>query len=365
MKQGSEDRGHASPSEFSFSNTSRESMSRQQPPVHLQQSAARARSGTPIRTQSKFREDLPGLPISPPDSRVQSPEVSLPASHAIAIRRGHQHPQRLAVGTTSPATPNPFKDHMTNGRTDSPVSPDGRESVAIMSQSLASVDSEGSWLSGKPVKRSSNQSQLRSSSGSPGKRLDSDASYEELGMPDDVHSHGLTLDRGNRSVTAAAESSNRKVSDISAITPITPDTESDDEQPVHSEPSPDQTVVREGLQRQPTVISRDARIVSGEGLAAEYILGGDYETPPDGTPNDESPFYEEQRARASSVEYGQLAHARHVSAGSAKLLDIPASKSNRHSMGSTYTPSASPGFKLNSSPYFVTEFPVDESTRAT
>ncbi|KAK5014662.1 hypothetical protein LTR39_003028 [Cryomyces antarcticus] len=333
MKQGSEDRGHASPSEFSFSNTSRESMSRQQPPVHLQQSAARARSGTPIRTQSKFREDLPGLPISPPDSRVQSPEVSLPASHAIAIRRGHQHPQRLAVETTSPATPNPFQDHMTNGRTDSPVSPDGRESVAIMSQSLASVDSEGSWLSGKPVKRSSNQSQLRSSSGSPGKRLDSDASYEELGMPDDVHSHGLTLDRGNRSVTAAAESSNRKASDISAITPITPDTESDDEQPVHSEPSPDQTVVREGLQRQPTVISRDARIVSGEGLAAEYILGGDYETPPDGTPNDESPFYEEQRARASSVEYGQLAHARHVSAGSAKLLDIPASKSNRHSMG--------------------------------
>ncbi|TKA42745.1 hypothetical protein B0A49_14050 [Cryomyces minteri] len=234
-----------------------------------------------------------------------------------------------------------------------------------MSQSLASVDSEGSWLSGKPVKRHSNQSQLRSSSGSPGKRPDFNASYEELGMPDDVHSHGLTLDRGTRSVTAAAKSSNRKASDISAITPITPDTESDDEHLVHSEPSPDQTVVREGLQRQPTVISRDARIISGDGLAAEYMLGGDYETPPDGTPNDESPFYEEQRARASSVEYGQLAHARHVSVGSAKLLDIPASKSNRHSMGSTYTPSASPGFKSNSSPYFVTELPVDESTQAT
>ncbi|KAL8642060.1 MAG: hypothetical protein Q9226_008550, partial [Calogaya cf. arnoldii] len=72
-KRASTDRGRATPSEFS--NTSRESFARQMPPSAFAR-IPRARSGTPIRTQSRFKEDLPELPLSPPDSRMQSPEVA-------------------------------------------------------------------------------------------------------------------------------------------------------------------------------------------------------------------------------------------------------------------------------------------------
>ncbi len=53
-----------------FSNTSRESFARQPPPVAFQRNV-RTKSGAPVRTQSKFREDLPELPLSPP--RLPSP----------------------------------------------------------------------------------------------------------------------------------------------------------------------------------------------------------------------------------------------------------------------------------------------------
>ncbi|KAH8163652.1 hypothetical protein CIB48_g4579 [Xylaria polymorpha] len=60
----------------SFSNTSRDSMLGSQPTPPTNYIAPRKpSSGVPKRTMSRFREDLPELPISPPDSRMASPEA--------------------------------------------------------------------------------------------------------------------------------------------------------------------------------------------------------------------------------------------------------------------------------------------------
>ncbi|KAB8342833.1 hypothetical protein FH972_022431 [Carpinus fangiana] len=127
-KRGSQDFGKPVGEEAhgSFSNTSRESMSRQQLPPHLreQPSLTGALSGNvPQRTKSKFREDLPESPSAAPG---EHPSEALPVDAAARAREA-----QVAVGGASAAGP--------------------------LSGSLASVGSEGSWLSGSkpPRKRES------------------------------------------------------------------------------------------------------------------------------------------------------------------------------------------------------------------
>ena len=86
------------------------------------------------------------------------------------------------------------------------------------------------------------------------------------------------------------------------------------------------------VRRQPTLVVRDPRVKSREGLLAEYATGA--ETPeaqePD-SPHSPTSVYEDQfdlespaethLQSARSVNYGKN-HARQWSAGSAKLLDI-------------------------------------------
>lgn len=128
------------PVQSSFSNTSRESMSRQLPPAHLRErpSVPRIRSGVPQRTMSKFREDLPELPaFLPEEGATQSPD-----SYAPTARQLEKMPESGAAAAAAAAE---------DTATESP-------SVALLSQSMASVDSEASWLSGRPPKRTSLQS---------------------------------------------------------------------------------------------------------------------------------------------------------------------------------------------------------------
>ena len=108
-KRSSQEPGRATPSDASFSdasfsNISRESMSRQPLPAHLVAPSAPIQikrpsrdASVPRRTMSKFREDLPEFPISPPDSRVASPEV--PSTSAIAARCRNQNPENIRVGS--------------------------------------------------------------------------------------------------------------------------------------------------------------------------------------------------------------------------------------------------------------------------
>ncbi|KAF9694609.1 hypothetical protein EKO04_007377 [Ascochyta lentis] len=325
-KRSSQEPGRATPSEASFSNTSRESMSRQPLPAHLVATVPTAPiqikrpSSVPRRTMSKFREDLPEFPISPPDSRVASPEV--PSTSAIAARRRTHNPADLRIGSVGLTT---------NARSDSPVSP-GLPLGNKLSQSLASVDSEGSWLSGKPVNRISNKSMMRSSVSSSAiqQNPDFNNSFEELGMADDEYFKRLTpqpdeLRRSNLS----SDLMGRKASSTAMAT-LDAAAESDEE----DEPTPparrseDSEYVKDGVARQPTVVHRNVRVKSAEGLLT--MFDADAPSPEESrktldmepeSPQSDDSGEQATVQRAKSVDFGKH-HVRHLSAGSAKLLDI-------------------------------------------
>lgn len=146
----------------SFANTSREEMGAAQAqarstadspvPSFTGNYLSKPASGPPKRMRSRFREDLPELPISPPESRVQSPDADASLPSVAEYRSPSAEPN------TNPPTL----------RDDTPTS--GHRSISIdipqahvsrdkmygshsaepqLSMSLASVDSEGSWLSGR------------------------------------------------------------------------------------------------------------------------------------------------------------------------------------------------------------------------
>ncbi len=343
-KRSSTDRGRTTPE---FSNTSRESFSRQQPPPSAPpRSFRRSGSGAPQRTRSKFREDLPELPISPPDSRVQSPDL-VESHHATTVPRSDsaepiQSAAPLAEGkslATSSSIPTLDRSasrqdgQLSQQRSmDFPLS-DAPATAPGLSQSLASVDSEASWLSGKPAKRSSlptghplrqSQSSLNQTFAAAGAAEPTDE-REENDVADDEYFHRLT----------PAPEESRRISDTSAMrkassTVINLGGE--------GEPSPEPELPllpdREGetwhgsVGRQATIVRQTSRAKSKEGLLNQFIaddpdlssgdeeeaLSPDFETPAEEFKN--SPIL-----RARSVEYGK-GHARHISAGSARLLDI-------------------------------------------
>ncbi|KAH6410178.1 hypothetical protein HBI14_152290 [Parastagonospora nodorum] len=335
-KRSSQEPGRTTPSEISFSNTSRESMARQPIPAHLIGTAPptapiqiKRPSSVPRRTMSRFREDLPEFPISPPDSRVESPDV--PYASAIAARRRSPMPSDLRVESLNSM----------GGRSDSPVSPNA-PTTNIMSQSLASVDSEASWLSGKPPKRASTQSQLRSGIVSPPVQTNEafNASYEELGMADDEYFRRLSPQPDER----RNDTLGRKPS--SALMALDAALDVEEEQDPFVDPkelaSEDEEHVRTVPGRQPTIIHRQPRVKSTEGLlsfytndksAAEESAKEQFAEPltPD---SPDSPSFETEPMmvqRARSVDLGKH-HVRHLSAGSARLLDI--SKQKRSSINS-------------------------------
>nr|POE71998.1 hypothetical protein CFP56_11874 [Quercus suber] len=309
-----------SPSEASFSNTSRESMRNQPLPPHLVGNVAnkRSSSGTPVRTMSRFREDLPELPISPPESRTQSPDVTTMAAAVAAARRAKRAPIEVAEDDTA--------DAPDAARSDTPVSP--MRPRGLVSTSMASINSEGSWLAGGSGKRQSVQSGLSRSIGSlRQRRPEFTASYEELGGDKDAE----YVQR------MSAGSMNRQLSS-SAV----PRTLPNEENPIMEEAEANQSdpmTVHQSVRRKPTLVHRDVRVKSREGLLTEYdsaeALDSRQGTP--SLPQDEfqdapeSPMdfpmetAEVQVHSARSVNYGK-GHARQVSAGSAKLLDMPATK---------------------------------------
>ena len=335
----------------SFSNTSRDSTSTptSQAPASSFTHAPRSSvsSSAPKRTMSRFREDLPELPLSPPDSRVQSPEADV----VPPIRTGY--PDKKGGGRGS--VENPFLDTSirrhdtpTSGyrsleqasrlRNETPTS-DHRSDVpspepsAIMSQSLASIDSEGSWLSGRPragSKRSSAQQashQARDSTSSLQKRYkEYSESTEELGIAEDEYFSRLT---------PGPEDGFGKLSKRRASGNPMP---SSDEEDGDSVASPGSSTKWGAVGKQPTVVHHEPRAKSREGLlndfqndspreppgetSQELIDRNSYEFDGKNKPLPEDPGIE----RASSVNLGK-GHARHISAGSARLLELKSRKS--------------------------------------
>jgi hypothetical protein len=346
-KRSSIDRGRETPSEFS--NTSRESFSRQQPPpVVPPRSFRRSGSGptvTPHRTRSKFREDLPELPLSPPDSRLQSPEPApdskiqsseiTPAQHATTVAQSdsnepNQSPIHPADGrslATSPSLPTLDRSRQ-DGQLSQQRSLDlGSADVPppILPQSLASVDSEGSWLSGKPVKRSSGPMShpLRQSQSSLGQHFATASSEtDENDVAEDEYFNRLTPapEEIRRSSPASAM---RKAS--STVIDLAGDGERSREPEVPPLPDRAEETWHGSVGRQATIVRQTSRAQSNEGLLNEYLA--DEPSSPEGeaSPTDFEPPADEYQAapvmRARSIDYGK-GHIRHISAGSARLLDI-------------------------------------------
>ncbi|KXT13853.1 hypothetical protein AC579_6894 [Pseudocercospora musae] len=300
------------PAQSSFSNTSRESMRNQPLPAHLvgtdlpRPGAYRSRSGTPVRTQSKFREDLPGMPISPPDSRTQSPDVA--TSLAAATFRGPTKAVPLDI---------PLKkqrdaegDFAMGNRNDTPVSQNLR-SRHQMSGSLASIDSEGSWLASGSLKRQSHHSALSKSFAK--KNAEFTASYEELGVDKDAEYLSRNTSSRGRGLNSPEEES---------------------EEEVQPDPSPGEPfTVHESMRRKPTLVERDPRLRSREGLVQDFSAQEAIVTPYERSEHaDDSDEVEPesphpQIARATSVKTGGR-HSRQFSSGSAKLLDVPRNRAS-------------------------------------
>jgi len=203
-----------------------------------------------------------------------------------------------------------------------------------MSQSLASVDSEASWLSGKPIKRASNRSQMRSSMASSAVQPNQDYnnSYEELGMADDEYFRKMTpqQDDPRRSVPSGDMSGTKASTPLMALDAAAESEEEAESIPAQRSSNNEEELVQSVVGRQPTIIHRQPRVKSTEGLLSMFhddkvvpeensskIVDVEPGTPD--TPASDSELVTVQRAR--SIDFGKH-HARHLSAGSAKLLDI-------------------------------------------
>ncbi|RMY67449.1 hypothetical protein D0863_07783 [Hortaea werneckii] len=309
----------STPSELSFSNASRESMRNLPLPAHLVDSQAPRSKSTgapPMRAKSKFREDLPELPISPPDSRIPSPDVNSAAAATAAARRS-----KKAQKSADPLerARDMDVDASSIGRNDTPVSPSQR-ARGLMSASLASVDSEGSWLASSG-KRQSTQSALSRSIGSlRQRRPDFAASYEELGE-----------DRDAEHFTRKAPSPAHGGAEVDSVSDYGDST-------AIAEAQADPMTVHGSVRRKPTLVHRDPRVKSREGLLAEYA-GGESAEIADATAEKDDFDPEPELRSARSVNYGKGGkhHGRQMSAGSAKLLDI-----KRPSMEASHETAASP-----------------------
>ncbi|RMZ88827.1 hypothetical protein DV736_g3942, partial [Chaetothyriales sp. CBS 134916] len=313
------DKGRTTPSEFS--NTSRESFARKQPPpiVPPGRTFRRSDSAMPQRTLSKFREDLPEFPISPPDSRVHSPEAAgshLSSKHVRQSLSGTLDDKSLATSSSNPTLDRQRPDsrlQMVPATEADSANPE--PSQRLLSRSLASVDSEGSWLSGKPVKRSSGHASLswRHSGASLGHHLPVEIEQEEDDLAKDEYLCRLSPAPQERRESVAAE---RKASS----------TIIDFQNERGQASAPEVALVQDrtdeqwhqGVARQPTVVRHTEAARSREGLLKEYEEDENESSDID----DDSPHPEEtvQLMRARSVEY--KGDVRRVSAGSARLLDI-------------------------------------------
>ncbi|OQE44177.1 hypothetical protein PENCOP_c002G04440 [Penicillium coprophilum] len=107
-------------------------------------------SGTVKRSQSKFTEHFGDEPLSPPDSRLQSPDIPEEALES-SLEKDETF---LQEPTPSPGVDikNPNRSHHRSWASDSI---DTEADNVPLSQSLASIDSEGSWMSGQFFRRMS------------------------------------------------------------------------------------------------------------------------------------------------------------------------------------------------------------------
>ncbi|KAI4143561.1 MAG: hypothetical protein LQ340_006958 [Diploschistes diacapsis] len=320
----SPDRDRHAPSEFS--NTSRESFARfgQSPPGAAIVQRSFRKGPLPQRTQSKFREDLPDFPISPPRSRIQSPEVGQPASPSSPYIDDQTKLENLdeeaRVSTPIEDVHPAFREQVSLNQSMRTPSPEGPTS-ALLSQSLASIDSEGSWLSGRQPKRSSIPiSSVRASQASTSQDLN-----EEKGEAAAEPSFA------RREVGMGAVSGPGGLSAQLRYLRTSSVGDGEDYREMHAENEDDDGSIKYNTVkgRTPNIVQRSPYAKSREVLIGEFANAEeDSPVSPASPDTPETPEREPTVIhRATSVDYGGRGHVRQLSAGSARLLNIPARSS--------------------------------------
>jgi len=330
FRRGTKSKHSHTPS--SFSNTSRDSVQNGQVP-QMGYTPIRIVSNATKRTMSKFREDLPEFPMSPPESRVQSPEADV----VPPIRE--EYLDKKSGPRESIDEPHVRYDTPTSGyrsldtgrlRDDRSIDAPSPEPVAVLSQSLASIDSEGSWLSGRhnSTKRGGSirlpSHPLRDSVSSLHKRyMGYSESAEELGIVEDEYFSRLT----------PGPESQYRIKRQSMGNPM-PSSDEEDGSSLASPVSPEKTKWG-AVARHPTVVHREPRIRSREGLLNDFEFDSSSDPPGETSVDIEREGYGFKDSgesdapgvhRATSVNLSEK-HARHISAGSARLLELKAKAS--------------------------------------
>ncbi|KAI1854077.1 hypothetical protein JX265_003600 [Neoarthrinium moseri] len=276
----------------SFSNTSRDSMLASQPPNQTPNylPIQRSNSKVPKRTMSRFREDLPELPLSPPDSRVASPEADFRPAEPLPVIADDVVMRYDTPTSGHRATPSSMhRDEM-------------QTSPAPQSMSLASIDSEGSWLSGRAAGKRASSGMRGSLTNYPLRSVSGDSEdHDDDAVQDDDFLNIVDDKKLHRKSTGEARPSS-------------------DEEEQEDEQSPKWG----NLTRTPTFTHRRETMRSREGLLLQTYDDDDKEIGIDKDSEDGTSFGGESPTvpqRATSVNFGK-GHIRNFSAGSAKLLEL-------------------------------------------
>ncbi|KAK4248320.1 hypothetical protein C7999DRAFT_13755 [Corynascus novoguineensis] len=314
-------RNSAGPS--SFSNTSRDSMQTTipipTPALPANPLPRRVSSGVPKRTISRFREDLPELPISPPASRLQSPEAE--AVLPVVKISTNAHPA-AGVSVPSPSVSRPRHDTPVSAQpsvegmrqTPSTFSHPDEPGISPEPQaiSLASIDSEGSWFAGGLAKKRKSSGILESAPGlrHPRQTPECDGEHrpenetpnDDMDIMDDDYLSRLTPSHGDRSAW------NRK---------------STGEARPSSDWGEEEAHWGSVEGQLPTVVRSQAagRVKSREGLLRSFGDDGEAILGQMNAEDNSDSSDDVGLQRATSIDYGK-AHARRISAGSARLLSI-------------------------------------------
>jgi hypothetical protein len=328
FKWGGKNKRTSGQGQPSFSNTSRDSMGTQPQPAQVQSTipatssgsalalgsitpsaitpsaitpsglSRTVSSGVPRRTLSRFREDLPDFLVSPPNSRPQSHQSDAPppVPSQSPNKPTFQGQERYGTPTSLQHTDDE-ENHQTSYRHITGPSPEPQHSM-----SMASIDSEASWLSGRLGNRS------RSSQLHP--RHLGTASEETLGSHHEEQAADEVANDEYMGRFVARRVSQR---DSAGGVPRPSSDAGGDEEP------------RFGTMAQTAVLVPGRSVQSREGLL--NMAGDDDDDDEDSEMADMSPVSVDSKVeeaglqRATSVKLGQR-HARHISAGSAKLLEL-------------------------------------------
>ena len=208
------------------------------------------------------------------------------------------------------------------------------ERTHALTRSLASIDSEGSWLSGGKGGTNRGSAQFTShprhdSASSLRKRyLEYSESAEKVAILEDVYFHRLTPGPDDQNM-------------IQRQSAAIPSSDEEDSGSIGS-PTPYKETKWGTIARRPTVVHREPQAKSREGLRSDYEIDSGGETAEESPSNINRTSYgfnkdlieedEPSVQRALSVDLGQ-GHMRRISAGSARLVDLKKGNGERLSYG--------------------------------